>query len=98
MRNAGLEEVQAGIKIARRNINHLRYIYIYTYTHTHIYIHIYIYIYIHIYTLIHTYTHTYIYVESSDKMWSTEKGNGKPLQYSCLENPMNSMERQKVGH
>ena len=28
-------------------------------------------------------------------MWSTEVGNGKPLQYSCLENPMNSMKRQK---
>ena len=28
-------------------------------------------------------------------MWSTGKGNGKPLQYSCLENPMNSMKRQK---
>ena len=34
-------------------------------------------------------------VERSDTMWSTGKGNGKPLQYSCLENPMNSMERQK---
>ena len=34
-------------------------------------------------------------VESSDKMWSTGKGNGKPLQYSCLENPMNSTKRQK---
>ena len=33
--------------------------------------------------------------ESSDKTWSTGEGNGKPLQYSCLENPMNSMERQK---
>ena len=33
-------------------------------------------------------------VESSEKM-STEEGNGKPLQYSCLENPMNSMKRQK---
>ena len=28
-------------------------------------------------------------------MWSTEEGNGKPLQYSCLENPMNSRKRQK---
>ena len=27
-------------------------------------------------------------------MWSTGEGNGKPLQYSCLENPMNSMKRQ----
>ena len=34
-------------------------------------------------------------VESSDKMWSTGKGKHKPLQYSCLENPMNSMKRQK---
>ena len=34
-------------------------------------------------------------VESYDKMWSTGEENGKPLQYSCLENPMNSMKRQK---
>ena len=34
-------------------------------------------------------------VESSDKMWSTGEGNGKPLQYSCLENPTNNMKRQK---
>ena len=34
-------------------------------------------------------------MESSDKTWSTEEGNGKPLQYSSLENPMNSMKRQK---
>ena len=34
-------------------------------------------------------------VESSDKTWSTGEENGKPLQYSCLENPMNSMKRQK---
>ena len=34
-------------------------------------------------------------VETSDKMWSTGEGNGKPLQYSCLDNPMNSMKRQK---
>ena len=34
-------------------------------------------------------------VESSDKMWSTGEGNGKPFQYSCLENPINSMKRQK---
>ena len=34
-------------------------------------------------------------VEKSDKMWSTGEGNGKPLQYSCLGNPMNSMKRQK---
>ena len=33
--------------------------------------------------------------ERSDRMWSTGEGNGKPLQYSCLENPMNSMKRQK---
>ena len=36
-----------------------------------------------------------VVVESSDKMWSTGEGNGKPLQYSCLENPMNSIKRQK---
>ena len=34
-------------------------------------------------------------VERSDRPWSTGEGNGKPLQYSCLENPMNSMKRQK---
>ena len=37
----------------------------------------------------------WVMVESSDKMWSTGEGNGKPVQYSCLENPMNSMKRQK---
>ena len=37
----------------------------------------------------------WVMVESSDKMWSTGEGNGKPLQYSCLENPMNSMKGQK---
>ena len=36
-----------------------------------------------------------IMVESSDKTWSAGEENGKPLQYSCLENPMNSMKRQK---
>jgi len=34
-------------------------------------------------------------VERSDRMWSTGEGNDKTLQYSCLENPMNSMKRQK---
>ena len=34
-------------------------------------------------------------VESSDKMWSTGEGNDKPLQFSGLENPMNSMKKQK---
>ena len=33
-------------------------------------------------------------VESSDKTWSVGEGNGKPLQYSCLLNPMNCMKRQ----
>ena len=37
----------------------------------------------------------WVMLESSDKMWSTGEGNGKPLQYSCLENPMKSMKRQK---
>ena len=36
----------------------------------------------------------WVMVEGSDRMWSTGEGNGKPLQYSCLENPMNSMKRQ----
>ena len=36
-----------------------------------------------------------VMVESSDKTWSTGEGNDKPLQYSCLENPMNRMKRQK---
>ena len=37
----------------------------------------------------------WVMVESSNKMQSLGEGNGKPLQYSCLENPMNSMKRQK---
>ena len=37
----------------------------------------------------------WVMVERSDRMWSTGDGNGKPLQYSCLENLMNSMKRQK---
>ena len=36
----------------------------------------------------------HVMVERSDKMWSTGEGNGKPLQYSCLENPMNSTKKQ----
>ena len=35
-----------------------------------------------------------VMVERSDRMWSTREGNGKPLQYSCLENPMSSVKRQ----
>ena len=35
-----------------------------------------------------------VLVERSDRMWSIGEGNGKPLQYSCLEKPMNSMKRQ----
>ena len=37
----------------------------------------------------------WVLVESSDKMWSTGERNVKPLQFSCLENPMNGMKRQK---
>ena len=37
----------------------------------------------------------WVSVERSDRMWSTGEGNGKPLQYSYLENPMNNMKRQK---
>ena len=36
----------------------------------------------------------WVMVKSSDNMWFTGEGNGKPLQYSCLENPMNSMKKQ----
>ena len=36
-----------------------------------------------------------VMVERTDRMWSPGEGNGKSLQYSCLENPMNSMKRQK---
>ena len=36
-----------------------------------------------------------VMVERSDRMWSTGEGNSKPLQYYCLEKPMNSMIRQK---
>ena len=37
----------------------------------------------------------WVMAESSDKTWSTGEGNGKTLQYSCLENPMNCMKRRK---
>ena len=36
-----------------------------------------------------------VMVERSNRIWSTGEENGKPLQYSCLENPMNSMKREK---
>ena len=36
-----------------------------------------------------------VMVKGPDKMWATGEGNGKLLQYSCLENPVNSMKRQK---
>ena len=35
-----------------------------------------------------------VMVDRSDSMWSSGERNGKPLQYSCLENPMNCMKRQ----
>ena len=38
----------------------------------------------------------WVIVESSDKTWFTGERNGKPLQYSCLENPMNSMKMQNM--
>ena len=37
----------------------------------------------------------WVMAENSDKTWSTGEGNRKPLQYFCLENPMNSMKKQK---
>ena len=40
-------------------------------------------------------TYRQVMVKSSDKMWSTQEQNGKPVQYSYLENTMNSMKRQK---
>ena len=40
-------------------------------------------------------THMMGHGGTSDKMWSTGEGNGKPLQYFCHENPLNSMKRQK---
>ena len=36
-----------------------------------------------------------VMVETSDRIWSTGEGNGTPLQYSCLENPISNMKRQK---
>ena len=39
-----------------------------------------------------------VMVERADRMQSTGEGNGKPLQYACLENPMNSMKMQMLGH
>ena len=39
-----------------------------------------------------------VMVERSDRMWSTGEGNGKPLQYSCLENPMNSIKGKMIGY
>ena len=41
-----------------------------------------------------SYLFIWVMVKRSDRMWSTGEGNGKPLQYSCLEKPMNSMKRQ----
>ena len=37
----------------------------------------------------------WVMVEISDNLWSTGEGNGKPLQYSCLENLVNTMKKQK---
>ena len=38
-----------------------------------------------------------VMMKSSNKMWSTGEGTGQPPQHSCLENPMNSMKRQRYG-
>ena len=44
----------------------------------------------------YNYLHIYKYISNiHNRMWTTGEGNGKQLQYSCLENPMNSMKRQK---
>ena len=37
-------------------------------------------------------------VENSDKMWPIGEGNGNPLKYSCIENPMKSIKGKKIGH
>ena len=39
-----------------------------------------------------------VLVETSDRMWSTGEGNGKPFQYSCLEDPMNSRKGKMIGY
>ena len=39
-----------------------------------------------------------VMVERSDRMWFTGEGNDKPFQYSCLENPMNSMKGKMIGY
>ena len=39
-----------------------------------------------------------VMLERSDRMLSTGEGNGKPLQYSCLENPMNSRKGKMIGY
>ena len=39
-----------------------------------------------------------VMLERSDRMWSTGEENGKPLQYSCLEKPMNTMKRKMIGY
>ena len=40
----------------------------------------------------------WVMVERSDRMWSTGEKNGKPLQYSCLENAMNSKKGKMIGY
>ena len=40
----------------------------------------------------------WVMIEKPDRIWSTGEGNGKPFQYSCLENPMNSRNRQNDGY
>ena len=47
------------------------------------------------YAFLHFFFLGIVLIPVSDKMWSTGEGNGIPLQYSCLENPMDSMKRQK---
>ena len=46
-------------------------------------------------TLCRTTQNGWVMVQGSDKKWPIGEGNGKPLQHSCFENPMNSMKRQK---
>ena len=47
---------------------------------------------------LHSHPNGRVMVERSDRMWSTGEGNGKPLQYSYLENPMNSRKGKMIGY
>ena len=64
------------------------YRYIYTYVYVYICIHMYMYTYVYICICIHMYTYVYVYICIHMYTYVYGEGNGTPLQYSCLENPM----------